>query len=1716
MSRKKKNPKNTPAEPALETDADYSAQETEATAGEQEEVVSEESTSSDLDSATETPTAVPESDMNSGAEEADKPEETAEGEGCAEQAEASATENTMEATGIPDVTPASQDEITSEEEVSSEEQGSVESLTEGDMAASEPEEAQEEPTEDLPEPEPEVYVGPNDDMVFREDIHLEEIPPEEPLPISEAARYLNRRVPGELNNSAIMLNRVGCNLGDCKKKDRYLVTDRYVVLEYGYLSRIPLSILWRIVHGEDAKAVEAERAKNAKKKKRHYGLMDPEHSLEITYTEAQWRGDLARLTAYIHKKKGEEENLPVCLDDVWLLSEFDFRAAFLHRATQAIRLIQLAILAEARQNRILEETWENIRQYKYRVQLEKSKGGIFTEEDAYRLRCHGIRYLNDLRKHTVYEIKNTLIEHDMCHVVEEINDAFREDLARRRDRRLQVGPFLSGFINLIATGVVAYMYQYTLIKNQLMTVVIIALLALWAITIPTILFAAIRAVYRRHTRRKDYYYFNRPVRITTALYSLASIFILLSCVVFYERYDGYDSQYFYRDLEGGSIAIAGRFNKQMTSCEIPSSIDGKPVTEVDLFAFYNSPIHTVTLPESIQRVDTGAFMNCSQLKNVTLNQGLSEIGNHAFRECLRLNRIELPSSVTSLGTNAFRNAALTSIDLSVTPLTELPEGSFRDCIYLTELIGLEQITVIGDYAFNGCQSLPALSFSSELETIGEGAFAYCNGIMELTVPNGVTSIGKNAFDYCQNLRRITLPFGAVSPADVDHGSLNDIVHFDSKGFLVTLVFTGNTAPGSNALRGIDWVEAIILEEGITEIHSNAFSGKKKLKSIYLPSSLEKLGDNALRDCTALTEISGGESLRILGKNALRGCEKLTEVGLPALEEIGENAFRDCMALDNLEGLANATTIGDSAFRDCVKLNRVTFSESLTDIGAAAFRGCHALVEIRVPSGVTSIGLGAFTDLPALKSASVPFTGTNPENSLDMPLFLILDCNDKDRAISLEITAMQTLERTCFRGCSSVSILTVGDPCQTLEEAVFKNTSIREITLPESLTAIPKDTFKNCDSLTTVKGGLVSEIGESAFENCKKLVSVAGIATAQVIQDKAFKGCSVLENVTFSEALESIGKEAFRGCSTFTAITVPKGTAYLGESAFAETTAVKSITVPFAGMNAAGDPTGSLGDVFACGDGASDVSVTITVMTDTKETSFAGCTAITRMTIASPMTRLGSGSFAGLSVQDVILPDTLTAIGSRAFADCAHLKSISGTDNVVSLEESAFFGCRSLTAFDLTNVQSIGNTCFEGCPSLANIGELKSVNLIGANAFKDCSSLKSIILTAPLEQIPESAFAGSGITEMVLPETVTALGKSSFRNCIALVKITLPAGLNSIGEEALRGCTALTEINTDTTALSRIDAYAFADCTSLSTLTLPVTVTRIPEGMAQNCRNLSLAGLDQLPLTEIGGHAFENCSFLNMALLLGEGLMTIGEKAFYGCSAVSLYVPDSVNSIGSSAFDACPKLAEVVLPYVGSSVDTVGAGYSHVFGTTKVQNLTLTNMTVIEDNTFKGAENSLRSLTLNEGVTEIQKKAFRNFSVLSEITLPETLTLIGASAFENCTSLSSVRIPAAVAEIPAKSFKNCTGLKKLELVEGNLTVLGSEAFRGCTSLKEVTFPTGVVTLERNTFRDCISLVAVTFSDTMTDVHKKAFTGCNPATVNIPENLTSQYAGLFESK
>ena len=438
---------------------------------------------------------------------------------------------------------------------------------------------------------------------------------------------------------------------------------------------------------------------------------------------------------------------------------------------------------------------------------------------------------------------------------------------------------------------------------------------------------------------------------------------------------------------------------------------------------------------------------------------------------------------------------------------------------------------------------------------------------------------------------------------------------------------------------------------------------------------------------------------------------------------------------------------------------------------------------------------------------------------------------------------------------------------------------------------------------------------------------------------------------------------------------------------------------------------------------------------------------------------------------VTIPNSVTNIGSYAFYYCSKLTSIDIPNSVTSINERTFSGCSSLTSITIPNsVTYIGYYAFQGCSGLTSVTIGASVSSIDNYAFSDCSGITDLVWNArncsskgnmttsniervtigdEVEVLPSAFVSGSKISTVIIPNSVTSISSNAFNNCDSLTNVTIGNSVSSIGNYAFSSCDSLTGV-TIGTSVSSMGNNAFSNCNGITDLVWN----------ARNCSsngNMSTSNVERviigdevevLPnyfvrnskistvtipnsVTSIGYSAFNNCDSLTN-VTTGSFISSIGGYAFYGCDGMtSVTIGNSVSEIGDDAFSECYSLASVNI----SDLDA----WCHISFSSYYS-----NPLCYAHHLFLNGE-EIKNLVIPSSVTSIGNYTFNGCSGLTSVIIPNSVTSIGYGAFQYCTSLSSLTIGKSVTAISDYAFNSCSNLRKLVFNAVNCTSIGYSAF-----------------------------------------------------------------------
>ncbi len=620
-----------------------------------------------------------------------------------------------------------------------------------------------------------------------------------------------------------------------------------------------------------------------------------------------------------------------------------------------------------------------------------------------------------------------------------------------------------------------------------------------------------------------------------------------------------------------------------------------------------------TVPETVNKIDAGAFSGCEDMTSVVLPSSLSSIGEQAFYYCDALTSVVLPSSLASIGRNAFYRCENLK---EVLPQSEIPpvmDNTSFSGLYDTAMLSVPDASVSRyiDTNWSLFKNLRLNDSSAEIRTYSDGVLAYRlipDPDSDAAEPHNTAVVISG--DY-SSLTEVAIPERFTDTSDEANTD-------KPQRYYVTGIGYGAFRNCSN-LRTITFNRRSTLEHiGEYAFESTGFS------NIELPATVETIGKNAFAG-SSITKISVPEKVTEIADRTFYNCRSLTEVSLPAgLLTIGNAAFQSSAIKDIVVPDA-VSTIGDYAFYNSIT-SGLTLNEGLVAVGEQAFAASanRNLPAIYMPSTLKSVGSGAFlnrtvakvniSDVAAWCGIDFDDADANPLKSSTEKLFV----ND-EQVKSLVIPAgTSEIRPYAFYNCTTLESVEPDEELLSIgTQAFFDCTGIRELTIPCNVAEIGSRAFSTTNSynykltaLTFVDGTSPIEIADDAFRAPQSLVwgrpmECMNLATGSLrnltignvageIPDAMFKN-SYLNTLTLGSSITAIGNEAFRNCS-LSEVVLPPSVETIGDYAFAGNTNLALITM--------GHKVASIGDNAFNGCKASTVSITAQTPPAAPNTAFS--------------------------------------------------------------------------------------------------------------------------------------------------------------------------------------------------------------------------------------------------------------------------------------------------------------------------------------------------------------------------------------------------------------------------------------------------------------------------------------------------------------------------------
>ena len=590
-------------------------------------------------------------------------------------------------------------------------------------------------------------------------------------------------------------------------------------------------------------------------------------------------------------------------------------------------------------------------------------------------------------------------------------------------------------------------------------------------------------------------------------------------------------------------------------------------------------------------------------------------------------------------------------------------------------------------------------------------------------------------------------------------------------------------------------------------------------------------------------------------------------------------------------------------------------------------------------------------------------------------------------------------------------------------------------------------------------------------------------------------------VVMKTGITHIGSNAFLFNHALVSVVVPDTVTSIGQGAFYECTALEKIVLP---------------------DSVTEVDYSV----------FAFCTSLTDVRLSEGLKLISCRMFEGCkALVKINLPESVTSIEACAFMDCEGLMNIRIPGNVSSISNHVFEDCnRLLNVVFMGSAPEIASGAFyhsyptvyysaedptwtqavidkvdrklewiavddpagvklpeagdvlegkcgpdakwrleKGTLSIAGTGAVDTIKWFGYR-----NEITTVIVSNGITNF--GSIAHSNVEKITLPDTLTTINESAFRDCKKLEQITIPTNVTKIGANAFWGCIRLKRIVVPA-GVKQIESGTFRDCDALEEIILPEALEYIGEWAFTSCDNLPRIDFPK-NLKGIGDSAFTRCKKLIYVIFRGDApkihQFAFNEQSFYA------YYP-----AGNKTWTD-----EVFRGFLGNKVWIAGSGEtSGSCGTGLTWKITGDTLTISGSGRMKnytldalgpwtGHNAQIKKLVIKEGVTYIGQFAFYAMSGIKTVEFPEGLQEIAGEAFAGCGGIEELQIPNSVTRIGNYCFSGLIYLRKLTLGD-HLESIGNSAFFDCQWLKEVTFPSTLKTLGRYAFSMCTRLKTAAF-------------------------------------
>ena len=766
----------------------------------------------------------------------------------------------------------------------------------------------------------------------------------------------------------------------------------------------------------------------------------------------------------------------------------------------------------------------------------------------------------------------------------------------------------------------------------------------------------------------------------------------------------------------------------------------------------------------------------------------------------------------------------------------------------------DTVTEIRNRAFSACTKLSTVNFPTSLKTIGPSAFYNCDLTGEINLPLGVETIDTSAFRGNEKITKVVLPSSITSLGLSAFGNTYGLIEIEYNiPALADLSSTSNVFNGAGTSgTGI----TVNIGSNVTKIPAYLFTGsttsyRPRITTVNIPSSVTYIGRDAFRNCTSLTTANFDNAVGWYYTSSSSATTGTTISGLSAPATAAEHLktnyasyYWKCNPSKAISVYSNNTNLGTVIGSGTYNIgDRVTLTATPTDIGRFVEWRSGSTTGTRVSTSATysfTLSSSSPTSYYAIFEENYTILEGFTFNNLPSNTGELVSYTGTDTSVEIPSSYSTTVidGETVFIEGDDYTVTAIADASSNTSGAFYSaRTTLRNVSIPDTVTSIGDYAFASCSNLTTYNNPTrLNRIGEAAFMSCINLTSITIPSSVTSLGEVAFANCQRLTNINFNAQ-------------------VPDYTSSQVSPFFNVGATSRNVTLTI------GSNVNRIPSYFMNAESPNTARTYITeiVLSEGVEEigfqAFRACNYMTSINIPLTMKRIERGAFVNNSNSLQVefantagwyYTSSTTATTGGTLISASGLANPDVAADYLQVDYNNYywnFNPQAIEDFTFNNLTLTTGELVSYTGSDAKVeipGTYSTAIINGETVFVEGDTYTVTAIAdgdmSPTSGITSAFYNNRTVTSVVIPDTVTRIGDYAFSNCNNLESVTMPDDLEEIGFRAFNACESLAGI-TFANSLQSIESYAFYGCTSLTTLTMPASLNTIGAYAFDGCTGL---------------------------------------------------------------------------------------------------------------------------------------------------------------------------------------------------------------------------------------------------------------------------------------